>query len=198
MNLFQIAKLLEILGFLLATFFGSILLNKEFFKKLVDNINNKLISARDKLNNWYVPYTQYLLRIRWFERIVGTLVVTFAEIFIVLGWLVDIKWLFWLGLITITPYAVIVPLFAFLLFRNNPRMSSLWQFPAYLFGAFVKSFILVPIVFIPFLIFIYFFTMLALTLNVIAKEDFLKKVLIISGSVIVVIGLTLELIASWS
>jgi hypothetical protein len=196
MSLLQIAKLLEIIGFSLATFFGGILLNKEFFSKPANSISNKLTSAKDRLNKRYIPYIQYLLRIKWHERIGGTVVITFAEICIVLGLLIDITWLFWLGLLAISPYVIfIVPFSAFMLFRNDPRMESMWQFPAYLIGALMRSFIIAPIVLIPSLAFLYFLATLMLILNAIAKEDFAKKALIISGSIIVIIGLTLELIA---
>ncbi len=197
MSLPKIAIWLEIVGFSLATIFGGILLSKEFFSKLVNSFNNKVNVVTDNLNKWYIPYIQYLWHIKWFERSGGTIVVTFAEVCIVLGLLLDITWLLGLGLVAISPYVIfIVPFFAFVLFRSDPRMQSMWQFPAYLIGALVRSFIIAPIVLIPFFTFLYSSTMLALILNAIAREDFLKKVLIISGSIIVILGLILELIAT--
>ena len=197
MSLPKIAILLEIVGFSLATILGGILLNKEFFSKLVNSFSNKVNIVTDNLNKWYIPYIRYLWHIKWFERSGGTIVVTFAEVCIVLGLLLDITWLLGLGLVAISPYVIfIVPFSAFVLFRSDPRMESMWQFPAYLIGALVRSFIIAPIVLIPFLTFLYSSTMLALILNAIAREDFLKKVLIISGSVIVILGLILELIAT--
>ena len=134
-----------------------------------------LLSIRKAL-----PYIQYLRHIKCFERSGGTIIVTFAEVCIVLGLLLDITWLLGLGLVAVSPYVIfIVPFSALALFRTDPRMESMWQFPAYLIGALMKSFIIAPIVLIPFLIFLYSSTMLALILNAIAKEDFLKKVLII-------------------
>ena len=198
MSLYQIAKILEISGFVIATIFGTILFSKEFLSGVVENSNKKLAFARDKLNKWYIPIVQYLTVTKWFERIGGAIVVTFAEICIILGWLIKITWLFWLGLVAISPYVLfIVPFAAFLLFRSNPRMDSMGQFPAYLLGALVRSFILTPIVTILFLTFLYSFLVLTLLLNVVVKEDFLKKDFIISGSVIVIVGLILETIATW-
>ncbi len=197
MSLYQIAKILEISGFVIATIFGTILFSKEFFSGVVENSNKKLAFARDKLNKWYIPIVQYLTVTKWFERIGGTIVVTFAEICIILGWLIKITWLFWLGLVAISPYVLFTVPVAFFLFRKNPRMDSMWQFPAYLLAALVISFILIPIAAILFLIFLYSSLVLTLSLNVIAKEDFFKKAFIISGSAIVIAGLILETIATW-
>ena len=94
MSLYQIAKVLEISGFAIATLFGTILFSKEYFSKFVEYFNNKSTCVRDKFNSWYSPTAQYLIRIEWFKNVAPTVIITFLEICIFVGWLANIKWLF--------------------------------------------------------------------------------------------------------
>jgi len=197
MILHQIALGLEIFGFLLATIFAGILFNREVVGKWADNMNAKFISLSKTLNKHYVPMVEYLLKSKWPERVAPTIIITTGEICIIIGWLIDITWLFWIGLIVISPYVlIVVPFGTFLVFRNDPRMSSIWQFPAYLLGSLTRTFILSPPVLTLFLIYILLFTILTFILSAVAGKDIIKKWLIIIGSTIVIIGLTLELIAT--
>lgn len=197
MSSYQIAKVLIIAGVFLATIFGGILLNREVVGEWADRFNLKFLNFKDRLTTQYIAIAEPIVSSKLLEKMAPTIIVTFGVVGTIVGWLNDISWLFWVGVILICPYILATAIQTFIWHWNIRRAFPIWLFPVFLLFRFLLAFLVGPILIVPFWLLMFVFGIITIILNAVAGKDIIKRGLIILGSLLILIGLILETIITW-
>ena len=199
--LLHLAKVLQISGFLLAAIFGGILLNREMFSRFTNKANSKL---KDFTEAWtakclsIAKFGKFITSSESKRSILGSIIIRGISLTcIVIGWTMDITWLFWLGLIPASFYVLLSVIFILFKIKSRFGINKLWLYPLFLCWSLLLSFILAPAVVFIYLIVLYVSLLSLFSILIVAKEDALKKGLIIFGSILVVTGLIIETVITW-
>lgn len=199
--LLHLAKILEISGFMLATIFGGILLNREMFGRFANKVNSELKYFSEILRQKFLSifkFAEFLSSNELTKSILGaTMIRGISLICIVIGWLVNINWLFWIGVIFASPYLFIGIISVFFRIKSRFGTNRLWLYPILLCWSLILSFVLAPTALFIYLIMLYTLLFIWFSVAFIAREDSLKKGLIILGSILIIVGLILETIIIW-
>ena len=203
-TLYYISKSLEIFGFLLATIFGTILLNPEiagrfakFLKVKASNSSDRLVKS---LEFTYKPLKFALgLEEQPESPLKGCLGAIFlrglAIMCIIIGWAIDNTWVLWAGIAIAAPYVLLQIILSFVrVWRFG--VKGVLLYPIILLLGLVVSFFIAPVGLFLYMIVLYILLIITLLVALITSEDNLKKGFLILGSSMVLVGLILELIAT--
>jgi hypothetical protein len=199
--LLHLAMILQISGFLLATIFGGILLNREMFGRFANKANTKI---RDFTEALYVKsfkiagFASLITKSESARQMTGSIMLRGVALFFIgIGWEMDIRWLFWIGVVIASLYVLLSLVFIFLRLQSRFGIKGLWLYPLFLCWSLIVSFFLAPAAIFIYLILLYVLLLFLFVLTTIAKEDALKKGLIIFGSVLIVTGIIIETAITW-
>jgi len=207
--LLYLSKILEISGFILATIFGGIFLNRDLFKKVAYKFDKKVtdISLIFSLwlDKWFLPLARYAALISEHEitkQILGGIIMRgLAVIISIIGSALEITWLFWLGIALISVYGLLTAFGGLLrvihLSKKYKSWKYMWSYPLILCWGLLLGFMIVPILIILYLIVLYSLMPITLLATFLVTSDNLKKGLIITGAFLIIIGLILEIIVIW-
>lgn len=203
-TLYYISKSLEIFGFLLATIFGTILLNPEiagrfakFLKVKASNSSDRLVKS---LEFTYKPLKFALgLEEQPESPLKGCLGAIFlrglAIMCIIIGWAIDNTWVLWAGIAIAAPYVLLQIIFS-LVRAWRFRIKGILLYPIIFLLGLVVSFLFAPVALLLYLVVLYIHLALTLPFVLVTTGDNLKKVFLILGSFLVLLGLILELVAT--
>ena len=200
MSLNQIALILEIIGFALATIFAGILLNREVVGRFADRVTTKFNEFSDKLIKQYLTlnrYTSLFLEVdsKLGTNILGAIAIRGGAVACMIsGWLTDITWLFWVGIAVAFPYVIMNAVFSCLRILSLRGKGGMWFYPILLLWTLILSFIVAPVALLTYPLLFFSHGILTLAVTTLVGKDIIKKGLIIFGSVLVITGLILEFI----
>lgn len=198
MGLHQIAGVLEIIGFSLATIFAGILWNREVVGEWADNMNLKFINLSTKLIKQYKSLLKFAQSPIMIERLLsGCITRSISMAFIIIGLLFSIKWLFWLGTAFVILDFILGTTVVFIWQSRRFGWRSLWAYPLFLCWNIMAVYFIAPIVLFVFYFFVILHGFFTLLLAWVAGRDIIKKGTIIVGSLMVIVGLILETVATW-
>ena len=200
--LFRWAISLEIFGFLLASIFGLILLNREVLGSYAEKLDKQFTGRIDKFQKRFDNRANplYVLAHVVSEdvKVPHSLVFYFISRFLwlmvmVSGLLFNVSWLFWVGLVLFT-FGFVTKIIAVI--RMTRIRTSGAYFPTFL--VFLFTAILLDYCIVPFVIIAVFIIRLAKFFSrMLSTTDTIKRILITVGSIMVAVGLILEAISMW-
>ena len=199
LSLNQIALALEIGGFLLASLFGAIFLNREMFGRWFTSSDSGLVSLSDKLRKQYLSLAKYLEYPGVKEQISAALIRGGALVLVIVGWLNDISWLFWLGIFACSVYIIIIVVSLFIGVNEGKvirKTHRWWMYPLNVITLIFVAFTITPIIATLFSVFVLLhgiFTILAI--KIAEHSNGIRKTIIFIGSLLIFAGLLLEYIA---
>jgi len=209
MNLYHISKILEIAGFLLATIFGSILLNREVAGRFADRITIGFKKFSHKLSVNYTSLAKPAIFLADFDDwakakapmlqgLLGAIVIRgISVVCVVIGHVIDVSWLFWVGIILAIPYVIIGAAVVLLRLLSRVGVKGIWFYPILLSWSLILSFVLAPIALFVYSLILLAYGIITLFFYVITKDATLNKGLLIFGSILILTGLVIELIVTW-
>ena len=180
MNIVQIAKLLEISGFLLASIFAGILLEKGIIGNFADKWHSWLNSTYKSLNEIF-PFPPRHKIITAVIIALTSLSVWAAVASIILGIVNGLNLLIILGSVLI--FGFFSPAFQRLISRKLNK------------GDFTIGLLMLLVV-IPMLIFTFAITALRQFIRLLAYKDLFKKAMLVFGSLLILLGLIFEFIST--
>ncbi len=210
MTLFILAKSLQIAGFVLASIFGLILLEKNTVGRLAARLNVILNRFKIKVMKMHVVLmkpSEAMLKLEAPESplrgfLGATIVRGLAIVLIVIGLIIENSWILWIGVAIAVPYVLINvyiifarPIYLFTRHGKKALLLYLITFPLF-FLSLASLFVIDPIILLLYLIVFYLSWGLTSLVAFIASDDYFKKALIITGSFMVLVGLILELVAA--
>ena len=194
----HIAKLIQILGLLIGTGFGTIFLNPAIVGKFAHRLNNKFLSLGDTLTEKFMKIMSFLMPGGDFPTILkqtvsSSLVICFAWIILLISLIFNIGWLFWVGVSFLGFYTLLGIIDIILrLVTKLPRRYPLWALPLFLIVRLISGLVLFPIIIALLLISTYVVLVIVLIFNSIARKDIVRRGLIISGFILILAGLIWE------
>jgi len=196
MSLRQVALVFQIAGFMLATIFAGIIFNREMLGRLYDGMNSKFINLSNTLREQYLSLAKYLEHPELVEQIGSAIVRSIALTFAIVGCLNNISWLFWLGIFFCSVYIIITVVLSIWRQINMPRYADrLWLYPLFIFLNLLITFLIAPLLLILFFLFVLLHGIITLSaVTVVEHGNVIRKALIVLGSLLLFIGLILELI----
>ena len=209
MPLYRLAMILEISGFLFASIFGLIFLSRDVAGDLAIKLDKKINNISLSVSLWLYKWLSQLLKYSAFitenevtrQMLAGIMVRGFAVIIILLGLKLDVLWLFWIGVALASLYALLTAIVTLgrvvYLSHKHKRWLFLFSYPLWLSWGFLLGFVIAPIIVFIYLIVIYVALAVSLLASALTISDNLKKILIITGSILVATGLILEAVATW-
>lgn len=209
MLLFRIAISLEIIGFLFASIFGLIFLNRDVVGNIANKLDAKVTNISSIVGKRLERRTRTIFKLstlvaenKAIEGMIGGIGSRFfALIIIIIGLIWGISWVFWLGIAWASLYVLLTmfTVFARVLYLSKKNESWLYLllYPLLLCWALLLGFVIAPVILNVYLILLYGALIITLVVSVLMISDNLKKLLIVMGSVLVAIGLILEAVAMW-
>ena len=199
MDTYHIAKLIQIFGILVGTGFGTILLNPEIVGKLAHRINSRFLSLGDTVTQRYLTVLKFLMPGGELAPVViqalsSSTIIFSAWVLLSIALQKNIMWIFWLSVSIIGFYAflaVVDTLMRFLV--GFPRRYPLWSFPILLAVRLISGLVFAPVVIFIVLIANFLLILIIYVFNSVARKDIVRRGLIISGFILVLAGLILEL-----
>jgi hypothetical protein len=195
----HIAKLIQILGLLVGTGFGTILLNPEVVGQIANKINVRFLNIVNRLNKisqiakiFLMPKEGFPKQLKW--QLILSVLIFFAWILLLTSLILNIDFLFWVSVsflgINIAWHITNV----FLLPRTNRAKRYTPKLLLFLLIArLINVFLLFPIVDTLLLFFIRVVHLVVLILNSIAGKNRVRRGLIISGFILILAGMIWEL-----
>lgn len=186
MNLQQWGLLIEIAGFVILSVFGSILLNRDMTLSFADRISSFLDWMNRKLvrvPNWHTlkPILKYAAK---------ALLTISLFLLVVVGLLYDKLWLLLIGLVWLC-LGLVVSALVFVLLEKKP----LRRVPSHILETAINTAI-TPIMVVVLVVAGVGLRIFRDTIRWVAREDVPKKLLILVGTGVILIGLILQFIAS--
>jgi hypothetical protein len=193
---------LEIGGFILATIFGTILLNPDVSGRFAKRIRFWISATSFRLKKQFINVSKpafFLISKGILELgILGAVGIRgVATLLIIAGLLTNISALFWLGIAIAVPYVILAMVVTFLRTRGRVPKKMLWIYPFLLIWTLLLPFIVAPPILVLYGFIVFSFGLLTLFFHALTSTNTVKKILIIVGSSLVIIGLILELIATY-
>lgn len=199
--LLHLAKILEILGFVFAIIFGGILLNREMFWRFAVRVDERLNVFSAVLETRFRSISKFALFLSSNEitrsMLGATIIRGISIVCIIIGWVNDITWLLWFGIAWALLYVLIGIVFVFVMVKSRFGTNKLWLYPILLCWSLILSFLFAPIVLFIYFLVLYLLLLIMFVITTVAREDALKKTLVIFGSILIIIGLILETVITW-
>lgn len=219
MDIIQLAKLLQLVGFLLASVFGGILLDKAVGGKIAEGFTSLFVGSVDRLREFMQKLARDTIPSEESEEPVpaGLIVAGFflwsgSLTALLIGWLENISVVLWTGVGLYSAYAsfflFVGPAFMFVpwiqarwgrivLVRNGRELSAREFFPEYaLIAAAAVSGIVWLLVFAQFF-FSYFLKVSSYTMEMLANPRVPKAPFVVLGFLILLAGLIIDAIAAF-
>lgn len=200
MDIYHWAKLLQIVGILIGTGFGTILLNPEIVGKLAHRINERFLSLGYTITERYSTALQRLMPegalLPAVTQTIGTSSVIFsAWALLSIALQRNVMWIFWLSVSIIGFYTILAVVDTTQRFLvGRPRRYPLWSFPILLAVRLVWGLVFFPILLPIVLIANYLIILIIYLFKSVAGREIIKRGLIISGFTLVLAGLILDFI----
>ena len=224
MDIIQLAKLLQLVGFLLASVFGGILLDKAIGGKIAEGFTSLFVGFVDRLRKFMQKLEKGLIKTEEPEE--DGLMVAFFFFWsgsltaLITGWLKHISVLLWIGVSLYSVYALVwllgVPLLLFVPripaaigrilgirivrfvpMRNGKEISAKEFFPDYaVVAAALVSGIIWLVIFAQFF-FSYFLKVSSYTMKMLANPRVPKAAFTVLGFLILLAGLIIDAIAAF-
>jgi len=183
MSMTQIAILFEISGFIIASVFAGILLERGAVESIADKVNDWIKLTANTLDKEFpLPPPKALTMAAWYAMF--SLFLALAVVSIVIGWLNNF-WLFFLGGLALI-LGFFTPAVLILLSSKN-RLDT---------AKGLAKQLLFLLITIPMLLFTAGITTLRLMLKWLAGKDMLKKAFLVFGTAMLLAGLILEFVAT--
>jgi len=200
MDLYHVAKLIQIFGILIGTGFGTILLNPTVVGKLAHRINSRFLSLGDTVTKRYSTVVKFLMPGGELAPVVtqaisASMIIFSAWVLLSIALQRNVVWIIWFSASILGIYAFIAVVDTILRFLARfPRRYPLWSFPILLVVRLVSGLVFFPIVLVILLILNYLLLLIIFVFNSVARRDIIRRGLIISGFILVLAGLILEFI----
>ncbi len=198
MDTYHIAKLIQILGILIGTGLGTILLNPNMVGKLAQQINSRVFNLGDTFTKRYLTISKRLFGKSRFAPFVpevlgSTQLIFSAWVTLSLGLNQNILWIVLTCTAILFAYASMSVLESIMRFiKGIPRRYPLWAFPIDLIIRLISKLLVIPVLVIILLILNYLSLFIVFIFTSIAGKDIVRRGLIIIGFGLVLVGLIIE------
>ncbi len=202
MESYQIAKLLQIIGLLIGTGFGTILLNPEMLGRIGHRINVTFLNLGNSVAEGYLAFLNVIapggiVRHGISEAIGSSLGVFLVWVTVPISLKWDIPWLLWTGFGTLTFLALVATIDSVIrFFIRFPGKYPIWFFPVLLVVRPITALVFFPIIAVLLTITNYVFLAIVYVFSDFAGRDIVRRGLIIIGFLLILTGLIMELLGS--
>ena len=203
MDITQIAILLQIMGILIGTGFGTILLNPEIIGKTAERINTKFLGIGNTFTERYLKILKLLLpggelAPAVTQAISVSMIIIGAWSILLIALQRNTIWIAWVGASIIGFYALLAIVDSIMRFITGlPRRYPLWSWPILMVVRLFSGLLIFPIVLLIFLIVNYLLILIVFVFRYVAGKGIFRRGLIISGFILILAGLILEFIAPY-
>ncbi len=220
MSIIQLAKVLQLSGFLLASIFGGILLDKAVGGKIAEGFISLFVGFVNRLRKFMQKLAKYIIppkepeypTLTWWEALALFFFWSGSLTALIIGWLKHISVLLWTGVGLYSAYAsfflFVGPAFMFVPWvqarwgrivyvRNGRELSAKEFFPEYALMASAAVSGIVWLVALALFFFSYFLKVSSYTMKMLANPRVPKVAFTVLGFVMLLAGLIIDTIATF-